>query len=166
MKILAAFNHAKELVSNLNILTSLKKHSAFELHDLSKNIFDSVRLKIDSDNYLIVDSHSSSNSESDYGDEIMEGNEVNNDLINLNGEDQDVTNIQNVDEIKINKMNFKGIRIFDSINPALKSSYFQVQINSKRKFIHKQTACWLLTDKASRLSADKLFRVIEANTKD
>ncbi|CAF3996865.1 unnamed protein product, partial [Rotaria sp. Silwood1] len=141
------------------------KHTAFELHDLSKNIFDSVRLKIDSDKYSIADSDSSSNSESDYGDETMEGNEVNNDLFNLNEEDQDVTNIQNVDEIKINKMNFNGIRIFDSINPALKSSHFQVQINNKPKFIHKQTACWLLTDKASRLSADRLSRVIEANKK-
>ncbi len=29
--------------------------------------------------------------------------------------------------------------------------------------VHKQTACWLLTDKASRLSADRLSRVIETS---
>jgi len=63
---------------------------------------------------------------------------------------------QSVDEIKTEKINFTGTRISDSINPALKNSYFQVQINNKTKFIHKQTACWLLTDKASRLSADRL----------
>ena len=63
---------------------------------------------------------------------------------------------QSVDEIKTKKVNFTGMRIFDSINPALKNSYFQVQINNKTKSIHKQTACWLLTDKASRLSADRL----------
>ena len=73
---------------------------------------------------------------------------------------------QSVDEIKTEKINFTGTRIVDSINPALKNSYFQVQINNKTKFIHKQTACWLLTDKASRLSADRLSRVIETNKKE
>ncbi|CAF1001725.1 unnamed protein product [Rotaria sordida] len=89
----AAFNDAKGLVSNLNILNALKKHTAFELHDLNKNIFDSVRLKINSDNYSIAHSDSSSNSESDYNDETIEDNEINNDLFNFNEEDQDVTNI-------------------------------------------------------------------------
>ena len=73
---------------------------------------------------------------------------------------------QSVDEIKTETINFTGTRIVDSINPALKNSYFQVQINTKTKFIHKQTACWLLTDKASRLSADRLSRVIEINKKE
>ncbi|CAF2809893.1 unnamed protein product [Rotaria sp. Silwood2] len=92
----------------------MSKHAAFELHDLSKNIFDSVRLKIESDNYSIADSDSPSNSDSDYGDETMEANEVYNDLFNLNEEGQDVTKIQGVDEIKVNRMNFNGIRIFES----------------------------------------------------
>ena len=73
---------------------------------------------------------------------------------------------QSVDEIKTKKVNFTGMRIFDSINPALKNSCFQVQINNKTKSIRKQTACWLLTDKASRLSADRLSRVIETKRKD
>ena len=73
---------------------------------------------------------------------------------------------QSVDEIKTEKINFTGMRIFDSINPTLKNSYFQVQINNKTKFIRKQTACWLLTDKASRLSADRSSRVIETNKKE
>ena len=73
---------------------------------------------------------------------------------------------QSVDEIKTEKVNFTGMHIFDSLNPALKNSYFQVQINNKTKFIHKQTTCWLLTDKASRLSADRLSRVIEINKKE
>ncbi|CAF4034265.1 unnamed protein product, partial [Rotaria sp. Silwood1] len=126
------FNHAKELVSNLNILNTLNKHTAFELHDSSKNIFDSVRLEINLD--------SSPTSESDYDDEIIEGNEINNDLFNFNEEDQDMTNMQDVNEIRTDKMNVNGVRIFDSINPALNSSYFQMQINKNVKFIHKQIA--------------------------
>ncbi|CAF5117999.1 unnamed protein product, partial [Rotaria sp. Silwood1] len=126
-----AFNRAKELVSNLNILPSLNECNACELNGLS----------------------SSSDSESDYDDETMESNEFDSDLINVDKEDKDAAMTQNFDEIKTEKINFTGIRMFDSINPAMKNSYFQVQINNKTKFIHKQTACWLLTDKVSRLSA-------------
>jgi hypothetical protein len=53
---------------------------------------------------------------------------------------QDVIIAPSADEIRINDMTFNGMRIFDTINPGLKSSYFQVQINSKIKFMHKQTA--------------------------
>ncbi|CAF1230955.1 unnamed protein product [Rotaria sp. Silwood1] len=163
---LAAFNRAKELVSNLNILPSLKECNACERNGLSKNISDSIRFNINSDNYLATDSGSSSDSESDYDDEAMESNEFDSDLINVDEEDKDAAMTQNFDEIKTEKINFTGIRIFDSINPGMKNSYFQVQINNKTKFIHKQTACWLLTDKVSRLSADRLSRVIETNKKD
>ncbi|CAF1489001.1 unnamed protein product, partial [Rotaria sp. Silwood1] len=65
----AAFNRAKELVSNLNILPSLKECNACELNGLSKNISDSIRFNINSDNYLATYSDSSSDSESDYDDE-------------------------------------------------------------------------------------------------
>jgi hypothetical protein len=65
------------------------------------------------------------------------------------------------DERKIDNMTFNGMHIFSTIDSALKSSYFQVQIDEKTKFIHKETACWLLIDKASRLPADRLSRVIE-----
>ncbi|CAF1448515.1 unnamed protein product [Rotaria sp. Silwood1] len=87
--ILAAFNRAKELVSNLNILPSLKKCNACELNGLSKNIFDSIRFNINSDTYSATDADSSSDSESDYDDETMESNEFNSDLINVNEEDKD-----------------------------------------------------------------------------
>ena len=73
---------------------------------------------------------------------------------------------QSVDEIKTEKINFTGTRIFYSTNAASKNSYFQVQINNKTKFIHKQTAGCLLADKASRLSADRLSRVTKTNEKE
>ncbi|CAF1414720.1 unnamed protein product [Rotaria sp. Silwood1] len=146
------FNRAKELVSNLNILPSLNECNAGELNGLSKNISDSIRFNINSDNYLATDSDSSSDSESDYDDEAMGSNEFDSDLINVDEEDKDAAMTQNFDEIKTEKINFTGMRIFDSINPAMKNSYFQVQINNKTKF--------------SRLTADRLSRVIETNKKD
>ncbi|CAF1466628.1 unnamed protein product, partial [Rotaria sp. Silwood1] len=108
-----AFNRAKELVSNLNILPSLKKCNACEFNGLSKNIFDSIRFNINSDTYSETDAGSSSNSESDYDDETMESNEFNSDLINVDEEDKDAATTQSVDEIKTEKINFTGMRIFD-----------------------------------------------------
>ncbi|CAF1397992.1 unnamed protein product, partial [Rotaria sp. Silwood1] len=121
------FNRAKELVSNLNILPSLKEYNACELNGLSKNISDSIRFNINSDNYLATESDSSSDSESDYDDGAMESNEFDSDLINVDEEDKDAAMTQNFDEIKTEKINFTGMRIFNSINPAMKNSYFQVQ---------------------------------------
>jgi hypothetical protein len=67
------------------------------------------------------------------------------------------------DERKIDNMTFNGMHIFSTVDSALKSSYFQVQIDGKTKSIHKETACWLLTDRARRLPADRLSRVIETS---
>ncbi|CAF1429458.1 unnamed protein product [Rotaria sp. Silwood1] len=102
----AAFNRAKELVSNLNILPLLKKCNACELNGLSRNIFDSIRFNINSDTYSATDADSSSDSESDYDDETMESNEFNSDLINVDEEDKDAATTQSVDEIKTEKINF------------------------------------------------------------
>ena len=41
---------------------------------------------------------------------------------------------------------FSGRRVFDTIRPELTKSYFEVEINHRRKYIHKQTACWILTE--------------------
>ncbi|CAF4982727.1 unnamed protein product, partial [Rotaria sp. Silwood1] len=100
------FNRAKELVSNLNILPSLNECNAGELNGLSKNISDSIRFNINSDNYLATDSDSSSDSESDYDDEAMGSNEFDSDLINVDEEDKDAAMTQNFDEIKTEKINF------------------------------------------------------------
>ncbi|CAF1174276.1 unnamed protein product [Rotaria sp. Silwood1] len=114
-----AFNRAKELVSNLNILPSLKKCNACELNSLSKNIFDSIRFNINSDTYSATDADSSSDSESDYDDETMESNEFNSDLINVDEEDKDAATTQSVDEIKTEKINFTAdIKLEDFENES------------------------------------------------
>ena len=56
---------------------------------------------------------------------------------------------------------FSGIRVFDTIRPELTKSYFEVEISHERKYIHKQTACWILTENKSALSNDRLTRVME-----
>ena len=62
------------------------------------------------------------------------------------------------------KSQFHGMRVFDTIPSPLLNSYFSVQIDGKKKYIHKQTACWLLTDSNNRLSADRLRRVQQTSS--
>jgi hypothetical protein len=56
---------------------------------------------------------------------------------------------------------FSKMRVFNTIRPELKESYFQVEIFDQKKFIHKQTACWLLTENKAALSNDRLTRVMQ-----
>ena len=53
----------------------------------------------------------------------------------------------------------KGVR--DSINPELKDSYSVVNIEGWRKYLHKSTAVWYLTDEKHKLSADRVTRVMD-----
>ena len=56
---------------------------------------------------------------------------------------------------------FSGMRVFDTVRPELAKSYFQIEIDSKKKFIHKQTACWVLAENKAVLSNDRLTRVMQ-----
>ncbi|CAF3522380.1 unnamed protein product [Rotaria socialis] len=53
----------------------------------------------------------------------------------------------------------KSVR--DTINPELKDSYFLVNIDGKRKYLHKNTAIWYMTDEKQKLSSDRSKRVME-----
>ncbi|CAF4460354.1 unnamed protein product [Rotaria socialis] len=58
---------------------------------------------------------------------------------------------------------FKGIRIFNGIPTSQTKSHFRLKIDKNEKYVHKQTACWLLTDDKTTLSADRLQRVQQTN---
>ncbi len=66
-------------------------------------------------------------------------------------------------ELISSKETFNGMRIFDKIDPSKKSDYFQIKINNKPKFIHKQTAVRLLTLNKNSLPSDRLSRVQAAS---
>ncbi|CAF4248228.1 unnamed protein product, partial [Adineta steineri] len=65
------------------------------------------------------------------------------------------------DLLNSTKSDFNGIRIVDDINPALRQSYFKIKINDNIKYLHKQSACWLLTNNITKLSSDRLSRVMK-----
>ncbi len=61
------------------------------------------------------------------------------------------------------KKEFSGMKVFNMVQPNTKHSYFKATINGDIKYIHKQTACWLLTDEKSKMSTDRLLRVQQIN---
>ena len=61
------------------------------------------------------------------------------------------------------KSEFSGMRIVDEISPSLAKSYFCVDMDDKKRYIDKQTACWLLTEAKADLSADRLTRVQQSS---
>jgi tRNA(His) 5'-end guanylyltransferase len=54
---------------------------------------------------------------------------------------------------------FQGCRIYDKVSPQQINKYFRIRLGSSWKYVHKQTACWMLTDSKQRLSSDRLVRV-------
>ena len=87
------------------------------------------------------------------------------DEINLNDSNEeqsldDNDNDQWENLANVSTSTFEGMRIFDSINPALNKSYFSVRINGVKKYLNKQTATWLLSKEKLTLSSDRLKRVM------
>jgi hypothetical protein len=70
------------------------------------------------------------------------------------------------DLINTTKEDFVGIKVLNSIQPHIEHSYFKVTINDDTKYIHRQTACWLLTGEKSKISNDRLLRVQQTNEKN
>ncbi|CAF3429507.1 unnamed protein product [Rotaria socialis] len=101
-------------------------------------------------------------------DNDADGDETTTDL-NMN-EDNDDSSINNgyTDEdeqnntqylINTTKKDFSGVKVADKVEPHIEHSYFKVKFNHDTQFLHKQTACWLLTEEKSKLSNDRLLRV-------
>ena len=70
------------------------------------------------------------------------------------------------DLINTIKDDFAGMKVSNTVEPHIEHSYFKVTINDDSKYIHKQTACWLLTGEKSKLSTDRLLRVQQTNKKE
>ena len=86
-------------------------------------------------------------SASDHGDENGEDDPA--------GEEEDLAK----DLSKVQQKNFQGCRIYDKVSATKAFKFFRIRVGESIKYVHKQTACWLLTDGKNRLSSDRLVRV-------
>jgi hypothetical protein len=78
-----------------------------------------------------------------------------------NGEDDPNGEEENLakDLSKVRQKNFRGCRIYDKVSATNAFKFFRIRVGNSIKYVHKQTACWLLTDGKNRLSSDRLVRV-------
>jgi len=85
------------------------------------------------------------------------GNDDDNNNDNDNGDDDDINLLQHTPHSRLKTK--KGL--CDAINSDLRDSYFLVNIDGKKKYLHKNTACWYLTNETHKLSSDRLNRVMQ-----
>ncbi|CAM2719861.1 unnamed protein product [Rotaria socialis] len=163
-----AYNEAVKLVEHLKVSKLLQHNDIFDLNSLSTYVFRQLKSTSKMFDYSteIIDDH---DNEFDLEDEDEEVENENSDVMDqLDDNEQlndDLTDDQVDDYYKImtRKTDIIGMKIFDEIETCRRDSYFKLKINDNYKYIHKQSACWLLTDKNLRLSNDRLSRVIQSS---
>ncbi|CAF4104475.1 unnamed protein product [Rotaria sp. Silwood2] len=167
-----AYHHAVDMLEGLDILNLLEKKHVLGLKPLSEYLFRQLNSNSQKHNY--------SSQISNIDDEVFEsdddndedGDDTTNDL-SMN-EDNDDSSINNdytdedeqnntQDLINTTKKDFSGVKVADKVEPHIEHTYFKVKLNHDTKFLHKQTACWLLTEEKSKLSNDRLLRVQQVN---
>jgi hypothetical protein len=150
-----AFTDACALVAPLGINTLDKNGNPITLDEVSIIIkAHSEKTTKINDNSQQEASDSSSESDDEASDCEAEHGATSSDS-NNDQEESDSECLSNVSNCE-----FRGMRIYDTIKPSLAQSYFKVSINGQTKFLHKQTACWLLMHDKSTLSSDRTRRVM------
>lgn len=157
-----AYDQAVHIVEHSRMFSTLKKHNLNNLIDISRYIFNILKKNSKLIDYSLPTETDTMNEfgldeENDDNDEItdVQDQPIGEDLLDCVSESD-----TNEDEIlNSTKSDFNGIRIVDNINPSLRHSYFKIKINGHIKYLHKQSACWLLSSNNTRLSSDRLSRV-------
>lgn len=152
--ILQAYHDASRLMREVKACQNNKLSS---LNDLSR--LTSIQLQQSNVFEYSDQSQKELDSESDSDDSIAQEEDLSDD----EPYDEDLINdneVLSTDSINISSSTYQGMRVFDTINPSLARSYFVININGMKKFLHKQTAVWLLSKDKSTLSSDRLKRVM------
>lgn len=158
-----SYDQALQIVQHSEMLDTLNQHDLIDLKDLSAFVFDNLNKTSKMFSYSTQMTNDNTE-EFDLDEENDDEDLQNDEQSQLN--DEDVLDFENDDifdgdMLTSTKSDFNGIRILDSINPMLKQSYFKIKLNEKIKYLHKQSACWLLSNNITRLSSDRLSRVMQ-----
>ena len=161
-----AYNEATQMLDDLEILNVLKVKHVLGVKPLSEYVFEQLNStskmndysfdlnNMDDDEFEIAD---------DDDDDKLEGNDTNRD--DNDGCSSDDENEENdiQDSINTTKKDFAGMKVFRSVESDIEHSYFKVKVNDDTRYVHKQSACWILTDDKNKLSNDRLLRVTQTN---
>ncbi|CAF4729851.1 unnamed protein product [Rotaria sp. Silwood2] len=152
-----AYDDAYKLLSVLGIDKILKKAHKSTLTELSTF----VRVQIEQKSHTTDYSENWNGYSDDESDSEAE-NTIDQSDVSTESSSEDEN-----DELMTNSSRkgsqFKRMRIFNDIPTSQTKSYFRLKIGENEKYVHKQTACWLLTDDRTTLSADRLQRVQQTN---
>ena len=160
-----AFEEAQTYVSMVNLsefLTTKNINTLSSLSTFTRKILNRSSSKIV--DYTIDNNSSDEDSDEEnlYNLDDISGISNDEDQFSSNSADEDEEDEENVVVTNVpqtTQKKFNGCRIYDKINPQQSLKYFRIRVGLSYKFIHKQTACWLLTTDKQRLSSDRLIRV-------
>ena len=154
-----AFESAKQYASLVNMTKVLTEKKIYSLSDLSRFI----KISLNKSSSRVVDYMDDTDSEDDddEGEFSDEEDQMTPDMTDEEEEEEedDEDNVLTKDLSVVERKNFEGCRIYDKINLKQAHKFFRIHIGTSTKYVHKQTACWLLTKGKSRLSTDRLIRV-------
>jgi hypothetical protein len=153
--IMKAYHRAEYIMDSLQLTRILKKKKLNDLDELSSFVFRELNKKSTIDNSIINNYDAYDSLDDDDNDISNEPCEVNLNEFSEDSSDED----EQEEHLTTSKQTFEGMKIYEKINPAKITSYFQIFINKKLYYIHKQTAARLLTVNKNRLSSDRLLRV-------
>ncbi|CAM4880291.1 unnamed protein product [Rotaria socialis] len=141
-----AYHEAIDMLNGLKIFNLLNDKNVLGLKPLSDQTDDGEFEIADDDN----------------DDDNRTAADLNsNDGFSSNDDEQDDT--RNL--INTTKEEFSEMKVFNMVQSHIEHSYFKATINDEIKYIHKQTACWLLTGEKSKMLIDRLLRVQQINKK-
>lgn len=157
-----AFERAKNYVLMVNMSERLINKNLYSLSDLSSFL----RRHLSKSSSKIVDYTGNDSSDEDSTDDEFEDDNIdsqelehNQTALDQSDDEEEEGNVLASELPDVAKESFNGCRIYERINPQHSNKYFRIRIGSSMKFIHKQTACCLLTTNKTRLSNDRLMRV-------
>jgi len=177
--IIEAYDEAVDMLSGLEILNLLKDKRILGLKLLSEYVFKQLNsnskmydyssqlINMDHEEFEIADDDDDDDDDNDETTTDFNIDDDNNDDFSSNDdysdedEQDDAPNL-----IDTRKEDFVGMKVLNAVQSHMENSYFKVTINDDIKYMHKQTACWLLTGEKSKISNDRLLRVQQANKKN
>ena len=121
--------------NGLSSMTTINDYARSLLED--RKLFDEFSQEA---NHEEVDDND--NEEDSCGDE-----ELHEEMDSDEDGDDDVSGILGFhDDLDSLQPTFNTIRVVDDVPPHLAQSFFKIRINGQDKFIHKSSACWVLTE--------------------
>lgn len=152
-----AYNTACDMFSSVLHGNTAKRGGIWTMKDLSESTAKHLNIL----QRRVRSSQKSSDKESEESDSDENDGQFDDGYSEHQGSDEE----QTIDEVILDSSDtaFEGMRVKQSIDSSQMKSYFKVQREDGTgdMFLHKQTACWLLSSEKPFLSSDRLTRVTQ-----